>query len=144
MSHSFHEALDGFDPAQILVDGCPECEDRGRNLPVALAHIDDQRFAAAWKRAYDLYALDSPSVGRVSDAEKPLLEVLWGIQCVLQRFGVPLNGTPPQRTVATAVLLPAIRIAEATTCECGCCMYLRQAHQQLERVANVCPPREAA
>ena len=51
MSHVFHDALDGFDARQILHDHCPECERRGKDMPMALAHMDNDRFRKAWRRA---------------------------------------------------------------------------------------------
>jgi len=100
MSHSFHEALRGFDPGQILVDGCAECEHRSSDLHVALSYLDDQRFANAWRRAYDHHASDGRATGRISNAEAPLLTLLWDLQVVLQRFGIPLNGAVPHGWLA--------------------------------------------
>jgi len=99
-AHLYHEALAGFDERQILHDGCQECEFRGRNLSNALAHMDPTRFAAAWKRAYDVNASDGDhdAVGPLSHAENDLLDVLWGIQVHLQRSGYQLDGRLPQQT----------------------------------------------
>lgn len=98
MSHVFHDAQPGFDARQILHDGCSECEERGRDLQLALAHLDEPTFARAWKRAFDLKASngDHDAVGGPSHAELPLLNVLWGIQVHLQRAGAPLDGEVPR------------------------------------------------
>jgi hypothetical protein len=98
VTHTYHDALPGFDDRQILHDGCHECEDRGKDLRSALAHMDSVTFRRAWKRAFDLWASDGDhaAVGHASDTEQKLLEVLWGIQVHLQREGYTLDGNLPR------------------------------------------------
>ena len=97
MTHVYHGALEGFDERQILYDGCPECEERGKNLRSAFAHMDTQTFTRAWRRAFDINASDgSHDVGRESAAEADLLLVLFAIQVELQRRGIPLDGNVPE------------------------------------------------
>jgi hypothetical protein len=99
VSHTFHDALAGFDERQILYDGCSECEERGRDLRSAFAHMDEKTFERAWRRAFDLNASDgSHDVGRESHAEANLLHVLFAIQVVLQRRGIPLDGSVPSQS----------------------------------------------
>lgn len=100
MSHVYHEGLDGYDARQILHDLCPECEARGKDLPMALAHMDNQRFRKAWRRAYDWLGSngDYNAVGPVSHAEVELLNVLWGVQVIFERLGIPLTGEVPAMT----------------------------------------------
>ena len=97
MSHDYHEGLDCYDARQILHDHCTECEARGKDLTMALAHLDNERFAKAWKRAYDWLGSngDHEAVGPVSFAEVELLNVLWGVQVVFERLGIPLDGQVP-------------------------------------------------
>lgn len=98
MTHTYHEGLPGFDARQILHDGCDECEHRGKDLQMALAHLDNDTFARAWRRAYDDHASNGggyDATGPLSDCERGLLNVLWGVQVSLQRFGQPLNGEVP-------------------------------------------------
>ena len=96
MTHSFHGALEGYDARQILVDGCHECEERGRDLRSAFAHMDTETFTRAWRRAFDINASNgSHDVGRESHAEAELLLVLYAIQVELQRRGIPLDGNVP-------------------------------------------------
>jgi hypothetical protein len=97
MTHTYHEKLPGFDERQILHDGCDECTERGKDIRSALAHMDEHQFHRAWRRAFDLMASagDHAAVGRVSEAEYPLLQILWGVQVHLQRNGVTLNGEVP-------------------------------------------------
>jgi hypothetical protein len=97
VAHDYHEGLEGYDARQILHDHCVECEARGKDLTMALAHMDDERFARAWKRAFDWLGSngDHNAVGPVAFAEVELLNVLWGIQVIFERFGVPLDGQVP-------------------------------------------------
>lgn len=102
MSHVFHDGLPGYDPRQILHDGCGTCEERGADLSLALANMDKQTFARAYKRAYDWQASggDHNSVGAISSAEAQLLRVLWGVQVQLQGFGPELDLQRMQALVA--------------------------------------------
>ena len=95
MSHTYHDALEGFDERQILHDGCPECEARGKDLRLAFAHMDPNTFERAWKRAFDLLACDDvAAVGRVSTAEADLLSVLYALQVEFERRGLELGTLP--------------------------------------------------
>jgi len=90
MTHAYHDALPGYDERQILHDGCPECEHRGKHLDSALAHMDPETFSRAWQRSYDMKASDGDrsAVGHVSDAEVWLLNLLWGIRVHQWRCGI--------------------------------------------------------
>lgn len=82
-SHDYHEALDGYHPAQILHDGCGECEERGADPVLALNHLDAERFRRAWLRAADWNASIPPSgheAEHICAAEAPLLRLLWAMQ----------------------------------------------------------------
>jgi hypothetical protein len=74
MSHAFHESLPGYDKAQIWVDGCDECEWRGRNLPHGIAVLDPETFKRALERS-NIYGW-RPEMLTVSAAERELLSVL--------------------------------------------------------------------
>lgn len=93
MAHDYHDGLPGYSPAQILHDGCGECEARGRNLSLAIGSMDKGRFALAWRRAAD-WNLTVGVVGDVSQAERPLLEALWAIQLRLENYGIPIGELP--------------------------------------------------
>jgi hypothetical protein len=93
VSHDYHQALPGYSPAQILHDGCGECEIRGRSVSLAIASMDKGRFALAWRRAAD-WNLTVGAVSDVSKAERPLLEALWAIQLRLENYGVPIGVLP--------------------------------------------------
>jgi hypothetical protein len=98
MSHVYHEALPGYDERQIWADGCSECEHRGKDLQIGLAHLDHTSFARAWRRAFDWKASKGGGydvTGEISHAERGLLDALWGVQVQLERFGQPLNGEVP-------------------------------------------------
>jgi hypothetical protein len=96
MTHDYHPKLPGYDERQIFHDGCRECEHRGKDVAMALAHMDDSTFNRAWVRTWNLHAShgDMATVGVTSRAELPLLRVLWQFQLVLERHGVPLSEIP--------------------------------------------------
>jgi hypothetical protein len=102
MAHAYHESLSGYDPRQILFDGCRECGHRGKDVEVALANMDNETFARAWKRAYDWQASSGggyDATGDVSLAETAVLRALWGVQVLLQRQGYTLDGDLPRREI---------------------------------------------
>lgn len=92
MSHDYHEGLPGYHPAQILHDGCAECEARSRSRNLGIADLDRQQFIRAWRRAADWNQglLDDP----ISQAEGPLLDVLWATQVQLERHGLHIGWLP--------------------------------------------------
>ena len=92
MAHDYHEGQPGYSPAQILHDGCGECEARGRNLNIAIGSLDKGRFALAWRRAADWNR--TTDILDVSRAERPLLEALWAIQLRLENYGIPIGELP--------------------------------------------------
>jgi hypothetical protein len=107
-SHTYHDALPNYHPDQILIDGCPVCEERSRNVSRAIENLDHQRFAAAWLRAADTFASTPPSGAtppfhQRSNAEMPLLTALWAIQLAFERLGLPLGYLPAGDTTTAAV-----------------------------------------
>lgn len=93
-AHDYHDALPGFNEAQLLYDGCEECERRGEDPVEALARMDAQRFARAWRRAA-AYKRGELSVEQaVSHAEIAVLNVLWAVQVHLERTGWPIGQVP--------------------------------------------------
>lgn len=88
MAHAYHDQLPGYDPRQILVDGCHECEERSKDLDLAILKLDEQRWIDACNRAKQ-YALadvlDDTTTGPISDAERPLLRVLWAVEVMHKR-----------------------------------------------------------
>jgi hypothetical protein len=91
MVHDYHDALLGYSEAQILHDGCGECEARGRNVNLAISSMDKGRFVKAWERAA---VWNLRSLSDLSQAERPLLEALWAIQLKLEIRGVPIGSVP--------------------------------------------------
>jgi hypothetical protein len=86
MTHAYHDALRGYDDRQIWYDDCEECEERGQQLPYSLGMLDNERFARAWQRADDWNHDRFEVTGRISIAERPLLETLWAMQIAFQRL----------------------------------------------------------
>jgi hypothetical protein len=89
--HDYHDGLPGFSEAQILHDGCGECEARAASRNLGIAHMDRTRFARAWARAA---AWNKGGVPDVSKAEMPMLDVLWAVQVKLEEHGVPIGQVP--------------------------------------------------
>ncbi len=77
MSHGIH-TLEG----PILHDGCTECVQRGLDPSVAIAYMDSQTFAKAWRRAI-LWQRDG-DLPDLQDAETRTLTVLWSVRCAMQ------------------------------------------------------------
>lgn len=100
--HAYHDSLPGYDPAQILHDGCEECEDRAVNVARAIGHLDAGNFERAWVRAAERVTC---GLRNVSAAEAPLLNALWAVQVQLERRGVPIGHIPTgsSLTFATGV-----------------------------------------
>jgi hypothetical protein len=94
--HDYHEELPGFHASQILHDGCAECEERGANVNLAISSLDVRNFARAWVRAaeWELHGLTT-----LSDAERPLLKVLWSVQLQFERRGLPIGEIPSALTL---------------------------------------------
>lgn len=89
MIHAYHEGLPGYSADQLLHDGCPECEYRAADSDHGIGRLDRENFARAWVRATQTGQLRS-----VSQAELPMLRVLWAVQVQLQRTGVPIGYLP--------------------------------------------------
>lgn len=86
MMHDYHDGLPGYDERQIFHDGCGECERRGADFELALAHMDRGTFARAWERAAQ-FNVSSSGLG-IAAAEGPLLRLLGAIRDRLDRMGV--------------------------------------------------------
>ena len=90
MTHSAHE---GCDERQIWKDNCDECEHRSKSLPDSMATLDSAKFVLAWRRAADWNK--DREVGHISDAERPLLELLWRFQVMFERVcKLPIGELP--------------------------------------------------
>ena len=91
MVHDYHEGLPGHSPAQILHDGCAECEARAGEAAGGIAHLDKRNFARAWARAADW---NKSCLSYLSRAEIPMLTALWTIQLKLEQFGCEIGTVP--------------------------------------------------
>jgi hypothetical protein len=100
-SHDYHDTLPGFDPAQLLHDGCRECEYRSGLDSHGIQQLDRVNFARAWLRAADWKQRGLPDI---SQAEAPMLNTLWAVQVQLERWGQPIGVLPvdPVRLAAKA------------------------------------------
>ena len=91
--HSHHESLPGYDKAQILHDGCEECERRAASPNLGLAYLDMHSFVSAMHRSVK-WNQGQLAYSTVSAAESPLLNVLWAFQCQLENFGYRIGDLP--------------------------------------------------
>jgi hypothetical protein len=89
--HSYHEGLPGFSPAQLLHDGCAECESRAGSRDHGIANLDRHNFRLAWQRSAQWNTVGVPDIAR---AEIPMLSVLWSVQLHLERYGFPIGQLP--------------------------------------------------
>jgi hypothetical protein len=95
MAHDYHDVLPGFDSAQILHDGCDECEYRAALATHGITQLDRDNFARAWTRAAEWNQLGLSGISR---AEVPMLKTLWAVQVQLERWGVPIGVLPEGHT----------------------------------------------
>ncbi len=91
MMHDYHDALPGYEPAQILHDGCNECERRSQLPDHGIADLDLLQFTLAWERAA---AWNKRGLDNVSRLEQPALSALWAVQLQLERLGCPIGVLP--------------------------------------------------
>lgn len=84
--HAFHT-----NQAAVLNDGCPECEQRGEDVYVALCAMDRTSFLKAWERAAQLQLHGLPDG---QQAELKVLRALIGVQLNLERLGLPYGQLP--------------------------------------------------
>lgn len=91
MSHDWHEKLPGYSEAQVLHDGCAECEYRATLDDHGLSSLDTDNFAQAWARAA---AFTKTGLPDMADAERPLLSMLSSMQIQFERRGVRIGEFP--------------------------------------------------
>jgi hypothetical protein len=89
--HDFHAGQPDYSAAQILHDGCGACSYRSSHPDMAIARLDVDAFAAAWKRAADW---QHGSLSDVSEAEVPVLRALWSVEVQMERLGFPVGTVP--------------------------------------------------
>ena len=94
-AHDYHDALPGYNDEQILHDGCAECEARSTSRNHGIAHLDPSNFVHAWRRAaeWNQGELDNSTI---SQAEMPLLDVLWAVQVKLEGHGLRVGFLPSE------------------------------------------------
>lgn len=78
MSHVYHEGLPGYDPASVLHDGCPECEERSRRGLDGVLALDRDRQLALWQ----------DPVTRTSACDARLRRELYTVAVFLQGAGI--------------------------------------------------------
>jgi hypothetical protein len=91
MTHAPHNTTPYFHTAQILCDGCDECEELSMHPAQVIQQMSKQEFIDAWGRAIDHERHGSVNA---SYAEIPVLQVLWAVAVQLEKRGVPLGHIP--------------------------------------------------
>lgn len=104
MTHAPHEVHAGYDAGQVMFDGCTECAEHATRMDCGITALDPGRFATAWRRAAG-WQRGQLAGSRVSDAEAPLLSVLWSVQIQLENIGWPLGELPRPDVAAQIVAL---------------------------------------
>jgi hypothetical protein len=93
--HRNHSTLDGYDSRQIWFDHCKECEERSATLPGSIMTLDIANFTRAmhrtlvWNKDHEESIED---LGRISDAERPLLRQLWVMHLIVECYGLQVLG----------------------------------------------------
>jgi hypothetical protein len=90
-SHDYHEGAPNYNQHQLYYDGCDECKFRAAGqYPFEKV---DLKFA--WGRAvrFEQGRLD-PAEQPISEAEAPVLRLLWSLIVQLERHGIPLGQFP--------------------------------------------------
>ena len=59
---------------------------------LGIASLDQQQFAAAWKRAVQR---ERGQADDISLCETPMLEALWAVQVQFSKLGLPITGRCP-------------------------------------------------
>jgi hypothetical protein len=95
--HAYHDRLPGFDPGNVLHDGCQECEDRATSPLNGLLHLDHHRFRQAWADMLEeKWSGGSGLARKVSVCDQQLMSALYSIAVLLERAA----GMDPHATLA--------------------------------------------
>lgn len=112
MSHVHHESLPGYNPSQLLHDGCPECEYRGANPGLAIQNLDFGRWVRAWARAEKWQKGKLTATDQPASAEIPMLQAIWGFALILERYhSLPVGYYPANEELRTAGIETYVAVA---------------------------------
>jgi len=94
MGHDYHEGQPNYNKYQLFHDGCYECKTRVESPVRAIEHIKDMQLA--WHRAvsFEKDWLTSDELP-ISEAEAPVLRMIWALIVRFERDGIPLGIYPP-------------------------------------------------
>lgn len=87
MSHAYHPNLDDYDPANVLHDGCDECEGRATSI-AGLLELDDVNLRRLWDRMMWRefpFTREGRPLGPYSDADFNATKMLYHIGVLLER-----------------------------------------------------------
>jgi len=101
--HDYHQGAENYNAQQLLHDHCDECKRRSEHPAAAIDKLKDVK--AAWHRAYRFEkGWLAPEELPISEAEVPILRILWALQIRLNMDGVPLGAYPGD--LATVIRQP--------------------------------------
>jgi len=93
VSHDYHEGHANYNKFQLYFDGCTECEIRSSHPVWAIEYLRD--FKAAWMRAIRFeQSMLHPDEMPISEAEAPVLRMLWALVVQFERIGYPIGIFP--------------------------------------------------
>lgn len=87
MSHEYHPNLDNYNAANVLHDGCEECEERSKSI-AGLLHLDDENLRRLWDRMMWREfpgTRNGKPLGPYSDADYDATKMLYHIGVLLER-----------------------------------------------------------
>lgn len=86
MSHSLHSKLPGFDRANVLHDGCPECEHRAQDPLEGLLKLDRQNIDQLWQDMRDIkWSGGKGPTRNYSECDLKLIQTLYLIGVLAER-----------------------------------------------------------
>lgn len=95
--HAPHDALPGYDPGNILHDGCEECEERAAAPLLGLTALDHRNFRQAWADMLAEKWSGGEGLSRnVSECDYRLMGALYTIAVLFERA----TGADPHHTLA--------------------------------------------
>jgi hypothetical protein len=83
--HAYHDGLAGYDPSNVLHDGCEECEGRAADGIQGLQALDETNFARLLNKMVDAEFIDDRYPETISHADATLCGTLYAIAVLLER-----------------------------------------------------------
>lgn len=90
MGHSYHPNLEGYDPGNVLHDGCDECQRRASDPARGYLELDASNQLQLWQDMKRVrFGKQSGPVGRdLSDHDGSMMDHLYLLAVFLERVGL--------------------------------------------------------